>query len=723
MQTPSFDVIEIENQYYVSAQSSLADNQTNVLMTGDLFAVFDRRGDFRTLSSTEQGLFYKEMRHLSRLVLRLEEQAPLLLSSSVRRDNAVFTADLTNPDLRLTDRRDLGRGKLHFSRSTFLWGNSCRQRIQVQNYDAEIVTLELIIDLESDFADIFEVRGFHRNRRGNLLNPRLEPSAVTLLYQGLDGVQRGTRIESSILPAVVSASQMRIPIQLSKGKQTEVAIDIHCRAGEAAEVSHLEGNVLNLLEKRGAELSGVDIYTSNEQFNDWIGRSVADLKMLVTPTSDGLYPYAGVPWFSTIFGRDGIVTGLEYLWMCPEIAKGVLTCLSSMQATELDPDRDAEPGKILHEMRQSEMAQTGEVTFGRYYGSADSTPLFVLLAAAYYKRTGDLELVSRISPNIERALNWIDQYGDPDEDGFVEYGHSSRYGLSQQGWKDSQDSVFHSDGTLAEGPIALCEVQGYIYAAKREIADLFEDLGKQEKAASLRKEAAFLKDRFHEAFWCEKMSSYAIALDGEKRRCEVRSSNAGQILFTGLGSADHCRRVVSELESEIFYSGWGVRTIAAGEARYNPMSYHNGSVWPHDNALIAYGLSGEKDKALAEKILTGLFDASIFFDLHRMPELFCGFPKRPGEAPTLYPVACAPQAWAAGSVFLILQSCLGMKIDALGTAVHFIHPILPECIPYVRLTGIRVGSAEVSLEITRHQKTVSTAILDRRGDIDIVTVK
>jgi len=585
------------------------------------------------------------------------------------------------------------------------------------------VAFELIVELESDFADIFEVRGFQRNRRGDLLNPRVEPGAITLLYQGLDGIQRWTRIESSILPAVVSASQMRIPIQLSAGAQIELAINIHCRTGEETDISPAAGNVLNLLEKRGAEISGVDIYTSNEQFNDWIGRSAADLKMLVTPTPEGLYPYAGVPWFSTIFGRDGIVTGLEYLWVCPEIAKGVLTSLSFTQATELDPDRDAEPGKILHEMRQSEMARTGEVPFGRYYGSVDSTPLFVLLAAAYYKRTGDLELLGRISPNIERALNWIDQYGDRDEDGFVEYGHSSRFGLSQQGWKDSQDSIFHSDGTLAEGPVALCEVQGYVYAAKREIADVFEGLGKQEKAAALRKEAALLKDRFHEAFWCEKISSYAIALDGEKRRCEVRSSNAGQILFTGLGSADQCRKIVSELGSEIFYSGWGVRTIAASEARYNPMSYHNGSVWPHDNALIAYGLRGEKDKALAEKILIGLFDASIFLDLHRMPELFCGFPKRAGEAPTLYPVACAPQAWAAGSVFLILQSCLGMRIDALSRAICFIHPMLPECIPYVRLNGIRVGSGEVSLEITRHQKTVSTAILDRRGDLDIMTVK
>lgn len=723
MEKPSCDVIEIENAYYVRAQSSLVDSQTKVLMTGDLFAVFDRQGDFRTLSSTEQGLFYKEMRHLSRFVLRLKDQAPLLLSSSVRLDNAVFTADLTNPELRLADQRDLRRGTLHFSRSSYLWQNTCSQQIQVQNYDREMVVLELILELESDFADIFEVRGFKRESRGNLLNPRVEPSVLTLLYEGLDGLRRETRIESSILPAAVSSKQMRIPIKLSPGEQIGLGIDIHCRAGEEFSFSKLEINIPDLLAKRGREISEVEIYTSNEQFNDWINRSIADLRMLVTSTPDGLYPYAGVPWYSTIFGRDGIITALEFLWMCPEIAKGVLSCLSSTQALEISPERDSAPGKILHEMRQSEMAYAGEVPFGRYYGSVDSTPLFVLLAAEYHRRTGDLEFVNRISSNVERALHWIDRYGDCDGDGFIEYGHSSPHGLLQQGWKDSQDSVFHSDGRFAEGPIALCEVQGYVYAAKRGIADVFESLGKQERAATLRREATVLKDRFHEAFWSDGISSYAIALDGEKQRCEVRSSNAGQVLFTGLGSGDHCRTVVSELESENFYSGWGVRTIAAGEARYNPMSYHNGSVWPHDNALIAWGLRGEKDKTLAEKILTGLFDASIFFDLHRMPELFCGFPKRTGEAPTLYPVACAPQAWAAGSVFLILQSCLGMQIDAPNAVIRFVHPMLPESVPYVRITGIRVGSAEIGLEITRNKKTVSISILDRHGGIDIVTVK
>jgi glycogen debranching enzyme len=722
MQNPSYELSEIENQYCVRAQSSLADSQTKVLMTGDLFAIFDRQGDFWTRSIIEQGLFYKEMRHLSRLVLRLNDHALLLLSSSVRLDNGVFTSDLTNPELRLGD-RDLRQGSLHFSRSSFLSRDTCSQQVQIQNYDRDMVALELILELESDFADIFEVRGSKRERRGNLLKPRVEPSALTLHYQGLDALLRETRIESSILPAAVSLNQMRIPIKLSPGEQVELAIGIHCRAGAEANGFKAEISVPDLLAKRGDEVFEVDIHTSNEQFNDWINRSLADLKMLVTPTPDGLYPYAGVPWYSTISGRDGIITALECLWMCPELAKGVLSCLSATQALETSSDRDSEPGKILHEMRQSEMAHSGEVPFGRYYGSVDATPLFVLLAAEYYRRTGDLEFVNRICPNIERALHWIDKYGDGDADGFIEYGHSSRRGLLQQGWKDSQDSVFHSDGRLAEGPIALCEVQGYVYAAKRRIADVFECLGKHERASILRREAVVLKDKFDEAFWCAGISSYAIALNGAKQRCEVRSSNAGQILFTGIGSKDHCRAIITELESKSFYSEWGVRTIAAGEARYNPMSYHNGSVWPHDNALIAWGLSGERDKALLGKIITGLFDASIFFDLHRMPELFCGFPRRPGEAPTLYPVACAPQAWAAGAVFLILQSCLGMQIDAPNTVIRFAYPMLPESVPYVRMKGIKVGSAEVALEITRNEKTVSIAILDRNGEVDIVVVK
>jgi glycogen debranching enzyme len=716
------DIIEVENQFYVRAQSSFVDNQTKSLMSGDIFAVFDRRGDFRTVFSTEQGLFYREMRHLSRLVLRLEEGALLLLSSSVRLDNAVLAVDLTNAEL-LSSGQDQHPRTLHISRTNLLWDNTCYQQIEVRNYAMEPTSVELILEFEADFADIFEVRGQQRKRRGQLLEPRVEDSAVVLGYLGLDGLRRETRVALSKIPAVITSGQMRVPIRLAPGEQTNITIRVQCSCGEEATVFASEREAADRLASRGAEIAKVEISTSNEQFNDWINRSVADLRMLVATTPEGIYPYAGVPWFSTIFGRDGLVTGLECLWACPEIAKGILSYLASVQAMEFEPSQDAEPGKILHEARQSEMARVGEVPFRRYYGSVDSTPLFILLAAAYFKRTADRDLMVRIWQNIEKALDWIDHYGDRDGDGFVEYGRFTPHGLLQQGWKDSQHSIFHADGGIAKGPIALCEVQAYVYGAKREIADVYEALGRSERARELRQEAESLKVRFHDAFWCEEISSYAIALDGDKQRCQIRSSNAGHTLFTGIASDDHAERITEELGSEKYFSGWGIRTIATGEARYNPMSYHNGSVWPHDNALIAYGLTCAKNKTLARLVLTGLFDASIYLDSHRLPELFCGFSKRKGKAPTLYPVACAPQAWAAGAVFLVLQASLGMEISAGDGVVRFVHPMLPESISHVRIRGLEVGSAVVDLELTKHHETLDVSISRRLGDVQIITIK
>lgn len=717
------DIIEVGNQYYVRAQSSFADNQTKVLMSGDIFGVFDRRGDFRTMVSTEQGLFYREMRHLSKLVLRLEEGALLLLSSSVRLDNAVLAADLTNAGLLLSGQTDRHAGTLHFYRSNFLWENSCFQRIEVRNYAVEAIAVELVLEFEADFADIFEVRGHQRKKRGQLLEPRVGAAAVALGYLGLDGLRRETRVELNGAPALITTNQMRVPLRLAPGEQSNITICVQCSTGGETLGFCSEREAADQLATRGAEIAEVGLYTSNEQFNDWINRSVADLRMLVATIPEGMYPYAGVPWFSTIFGRDGIITSLEYLWVCPEIAKGVLSYLAATQATGVDPSLDAEPGKILHESRQSEMARVNEVPFRRYYGSVDSTPLFIFLAAAYFKRTGDRELIVRLWPNIEKALDWIDHYGDRDGDGFVEYGRLTPHGLLQQGWKDSQDSIFHADRSIAKGPIALCEVQGYVHAAKREIADVSEALGKSERARVLRQEADSLKKRFHESFWCEEISSYAIALDGDKQQCQVRNSNAGHTLFTRIASDNHAERIIAELGSERFFSGWGIRTIASGEVRYNPMSYHNGSIWPHDNALIAYGLSRSKNKDLAVQVLTGLFDASVFLDSHRLPELFCGFSKRPGKAPTLYPVACAPQAWAAGAVFLVLQACLGMEIFAVDRVVRFVHPMLPELVPYVRIRGLKVGSAQVDLELTKHHETVGVSIPRRLGDVEIITTK
>jgi glycogen debranching enzyme len=367
-----------------------------------------------------------------------------------------------------------------------------------------------------------------------------------------------------------------------------------------------------------------------------------------------------VPWFSTVFGRDGIITALQTLWLNPEIAKGVLEYLASSQADRTDAMADSEPGKILHEMRRSEMAATGEVPFARYYGSVDATPLFIILAGAYFDRTADRDFVERLWPNIGRALSWIDDYGDVDGDGFVEYARHSGKGLVQQGWKDSSDSVFHSDGKIAEPPVALCEVQGYVYAAKLAAAKLSRVLGNVDRSCALEVQAETLRTRFEEAFWCEDLGTYALALDGRKRPCRVRASNAGHCLYSGIASPERGRRVAETLLGNEFFTGWGIRTLGKSEVRYNPLSYHNGSIWPHDNSIIASGLARYGSKKLAGQVLLALLDLSSEVDLHRLPELFCGLKRRPAEGPTLYPVACSPQAWSAAAPFLILEGCLGI---------------------------------------------------------------
>ncbi|HYU34124.1 MAG TPA: glycogen debranching N-terminal domain-containing protein [Thermoanaerobaculia bacterium] len=716
--------LETQAPFSILATEPRADEQTRVLKHGESFAVFDQHGAIHPAGLGELGLFHEGTRFLNRLEVFLGERRPLLLSSSVRRDSALLV-DLTNPDFKDGTKIVLPRDTLHLFALSFLWDGACYVRWRVRNYGLAAVDLRLGLVFAADYADIFEVRGIERQRRGNPLPPAVGRDMVVLGYQGLDGVTRRTRLAFSEPPAELIESYALFRKRISAHEEETFQLTVSFETGERQPRIFLFEDALASSEERlrGQESCCAAVATSNARFDEWIHRSAADLRMMLTETPHGLYPYAGIPWFSTVFGRDGIFTALEMLWMDPAPARGVLSFLAATQAGELDSARDAEPGKILHELRGGEMAALGEIPFGRYYGTVDATPLFVVLAGAYYERTGDLELIESIWPNIERALAWIDDFGDQDGDGFVEYARRSATGLTTQGWKDSVDSVFHADGRLAEPPVALCEVQGYVWAARYHAAALARLLGRERVAEEQERRARELRERFEESFWCEEIATYALALDGAKRPCRVITSNPGHCLFSGIASPERARRVAASLLSATSFSGWGIRTVDASEKRYNPMSYHNGSIWPHDNAVIAYGMARYGLKDAATRVLTGLFDASLHMDLQRMPELFCGFHRRPHEGPTRYPVACSPQAWSAGAVFLLLQACLGLEIDAPRRQIRFSHPELPPCLERIELRDVRVAGATADLQIRRYPRDVAVSVDRKEGELEVLVMK
>jgi glycogen debranching enzyme len=718
------EIIRVQDQFYILATSSRVLEHSRVLKHGDTFAVFDRFGNIQPIGLGEQGLYHEGTRYLSRLELRLMDRRPLLLSSTVKEDNALLAVDLTNPDVSIDGQVVLPRDTVHVFRCCFLWEGTCYERLRLLNYGVEPVELSFSLLLDADFVDIFEVRGLKRSKRGEMLTPVVGADRVELSYRGLDGVVRRTTIEFRPPPPKLEAGRAEFRQLLQPQEERSYYFAIRCGdAGKAERLQYDEALLAASESLRRLRACDTAIETSNEQLNDWLNRSSVDLHLMVTHTTHGTYPYAGVPWYSTAFGRDGIITALEFLWVNPEIARGVLRYLAANQATAVNPAQDAEPGKILHEVREGEMATLEEIPFRRYYGSVDSTPLFVMLAGAYYERTADLDFIRSIWPNIEAALAWIDCYGDPDADGFVEYSRRSPKGLSVQGWKDSFDSVFHADGSLAEGPVALCEVQGYVYAARLAAAQLAALLERRPQAEKLLLQAAALRRRFEEAFWCEELSTYALALDGRKQPCRVRASNAGHCLFTGIASPERAARVAQTLLDDESFSGWGIRTVAATEARYNPMAYHNGSVWPHDNALIAAGLARYALSDHVQRVFTAMFDASIFVDLHRMPELFCGFVRRPGTGPTLYPVACAPQSWAGAAVYMLIQSLLGLSIDAPRRQIRFNRSALPQSLKRILITNLRVADATVDLAVERYPIDVGLELLRRDGEVEIVVLK
>ncbi|MCR6631736.1 MAG: amylo-alpha-1,6-glucosidase [Magnetospirillum sp.] len=712
------DIIKVKGHAYVLATSPRVAMRTLTLKDGDTFAVFDRYGDTGSVGSGEQGIYHRGTRMLSHHEFHLGHQRPLLLSSTVHEHNAFVAVDLTNPDIPVGGERVIPRGVIHVFRSMFLYGGGLFCRTRVFNYGDQELDTDITLLFEADFADVFEVRGVARRKRGRLWADVEEP-AVALCYEGLDGITRRTRLEFSEHPAELSAGHARFTPRIKPHEAFELyhTASFCDEQNDHPSAERFLRNRENLVAKLGGRRT--TITTSNEQFNHWLDRSTADLRMLETETPDGPYPYAGVPWFSTVFGRDGIITALECLWLEPGMARGVLATLAANQADRPSPVQDAEPGKILHEWREGEMANLGEVPYGCYYGSADSTPLFIMLAAAYWRRTGDRTCLEWLWPHVQRALEWIDRHGDEDGDGFVEYARKRPQGLTNQGWKDSEDSVMHADGALADGPIALCEVQGYVYAAKLGASAMAEALGMSEHAHALRRQAFTLREAFDAAFWDDGLGTYALALDGAKRPCRVQSSNPGHLLYCGIVPHKRARAVADLLMGPDLFSGWGVRTLAETERRYNPMSYHNGSIWPHDNALCAAGLARYGMADRAQKILAGMFDAALAVDLNRLPELFCGFPRQAGQGPTLYPVACIPQAWAAGSAFLLLEAVLGLQMTAQPPVILFHRPALPDFLDRVEVCNLTVGDASVDIILNRHPHSVGVNVLRRHGEVEI----
>lgn len=705
----------------VHAAAALQERRTHALKSDDCFAIFDTLGDVVNATGSHDGLYYRDTRYLSRLDLLLGGVRPLLLSSSLSADNLILTADLTNGVLHDDAGVEVEQGLIHIRRSVFLSGNACLTRLGLRNHGMTACSVSLQVQFGADFADLFEVRGMHRDHRGHGVAAQVGPASARIGYVGLDGAARETLVRFDPAPESVTEDMATLRLALPPGKQVNVFIQVVCApaADPVVRPGRAFGAAL-LHERRHLRTSRArtaSIATDNVEFDAALARAESDLRMLTTEKPTGPYPYAGIPWFSTAFGRDALITALLKLWQNPSLARGVLGYLAQEQATAYDPSCDAEPGKILHEVRAGEMAELREVPFRRYYGSVDSTPLFLMLAGAYLNRTGDVAGLARLWPNIEAALRWID--GRADTDGFVAYHRMTETGLANQGWKDSWDSISHADGTLATGPIRLCEVQGYVYAARRSVAEIARHLGKPHLAQEQEEEAEHLRRAFESRFWVERLQTYALALDGQGRPCEVRSSNAGQVLLSGIADPARAATVAAGLMSNRLFTGWGIRTLASDEVRYNPMSYHNGSVWPHDNALIAMGFARYGLVAEAAQLCEGMYAACLTMELHRLPELFCGFPRRLGRDPTAYPVACAPQAWAAATFPALVQSCLGLSFQPESCKIRLERPMLPSFLRQVTLQNLALGDAKLSAVVRRIEGAVSVAVLEREGGISL----
>lgn len=695
-----------------------------VIKDGGVFLCTRRDGEIRTGEVRGEGLYFHDTRYLSELRMSVGGTAPVILSSSADLGYAMVV-DATNRDIRKDKLVVIPQQTLSLRRFRFI-SDRLYERINVRNFGGERVSTTLELLMSADFADMFEVRGMRlRKQRGHALAPKQIGSGVTFAYVGEDELFRETVITFDPAPKSITFEEGRARvtwhIALEPGAETMIFITFEPSQGGKRKRSRsfVTAEALVKATHDRWRTEGSAIHTNNELFDKFANASIRDLCALMTPTEGGEIIAAGIPWYVAPFGRDSLLTAYEMLLFNPAIARGTLKLLAYRQARTDDPWRDAEPGKILHEIRAGELARSGYIPHSPYFGSVDATPLFVMLAAAYYRWTNDMSTLVDLLPAIESALAWMDSFGDLDGDGFIEYLRRAPGGMDNQGWKDSGGGIVHADGSLAEPPIALSEVQGYTYLAKLRIADVFEALGDAERASTLRKQAGDLKTAFNEAFWMPDEGTFAVALDGRKRQVKSITSNPGHCLYCDIVEPAKAGPLAERLMAPDMFSGWGIRTLSADSPAYNPMSYHNGSVWPHDNILIAAGMKRHGYPGATEAIATALLDAALVSREARLPEVYCGFFRREGVPFVAYPVACSPQAWASAVPFMMIQSLLGISARAPDGVLTVNKPRLPPWLNQVHLSDIAVGMSKVSLAFSRHAETTAFSLVGREGDVRV----
>lgn len=675
-----------------------------VIKENDLFLLTDTSGNIPENHPYGLGLYTKDTRFLSKLDLKINGEDPILLHSDAA-ENYKATIMLTNPHMEKDVELILWRESVEIKRSRFIHDNVLYETITVKNYYPKEIGFNISVHLDVDFADMFIVRGFQNGEIGERKGQTIDGQSLTFHYEGADKLARRTYVTwDKEAQSIHEQGEIVFPFHLAHEEEQSVTFMIQPQHGEEQQMILPAEEALAKLESSYAEWDTTisKISTDHKPLQRLVDRGLGDLRVLLTDLGLGSFPVAGLPWFGVPFGRDSLIAALQMLAFQPDVAKGTLYTMASNQGTKVDPWRDEQPGKIMHEMRFGELSTTGQIPFTPYYGTIDATPLFLVLLTEYVKWTGNMDIVKDLEPNIEAALNWIDQYGDRDGDLFVEYHQEASKGIANQGWKDSGDSIVHRNGEYGTTPIALSEVQGYVYQAKKGIAAIYEKLGKQQEASGLLEEIQCLKEKFDKEFWMDDVNFYAIALDRDKKQVGTITSNPGHLLFSGMLDQEKAESVMEKLLSSAMFSGYGIRTMGRGEAGYNPMSYHDGSIWPHDNSMILLGMSKLQHQHKANVVIEGLMDAAASFEYDRLPELFCGYDKSLGKT-VKYPVACSPQAWAAGTPLVFVQTILGLFPDALEGKIQ-LTPVLPDGMNILEVTGMKIASGTLSLKVAKNEQ-------------------